>query len=112
VSAVLYPVRVRGRGEVEVPAYGVADAEHLVEKEVGRLWPGARVQISSVARLPGGGRIVEQFSLVYLLEGVLEVEAESQPDAHRAAFRAAREKLASSRYLQTRWEAVEAPPSA
>ena len=101
-----YLVRIRGRGRVEVAAHGLADAEHLAGKEMGRLWPEARVEVVEVARAPGTARIVEEFSLTYRVEATLEIDAASEPEARRAAFRAAREHLAPSRYRHTSWEAV------
>jgi hypothetical protein len=90
---------------VELPAYGIADAEHVLEKEIARLWPEARLQILATARVGNPGRIVEEFSLSYLLEATLEVDADSRKEAESAAFRAARAQLEESRYKHTRWEA-------
>jgi hypothetical protein len=99
-----YEVPVRGRGRVQLPAYGIADAEHRVEKELSRLWPAALVQVLDVARAEGGVRIVEEFSVTYLLSGTLRVEAATAAVAPAAAFRRARELLADSRFLRTEWE--------
>ena len=94
---------------MELPAYGIADAEHVLEKEIARLWPDARLQILGTARVGEPGRIVEEFSLSYLLEAVVEVEGETRKEAESAAFRAARARLEESRYRLTRWEAVKGP---
>lgn len=101
-----FRVRARGRGKVEVAAYGIADAEHLVEKELRRLWPEARVTVARIDRA-GAPRIVEEFAVRYLLEGTLDVEAESAAEAPAAAFRRMRELLSQSRYRRAEWEAVE-----
>lgn len=98
-------VRVRGRGRVEVAAYGLADAEHLVEKELARCWPGARVSVLDVARADPAGRIVEEFTVSYLVRGELRVDVATADEVRAAAFRAARELLAGSRYRRTEWEA-------
>ena len=103
-----YLVRVRGRGRVEVAAYGLGDAEHLAEKEICRLWPEATVEVLEVSHAPGATRIVEEFFLAYRVDATVEVEADSESDARRTAFRAARERLAESRYRHTSWEAAGA----
>ena len=90
---------------MHVAAHGVADAEHLVEKEMRALWPGARIVVTTVER-SGEPRIVEEFSLSYRVEGAVDAEGEDEAAARRAAFRSARERLASSRYRGTAWEAV------
>ena len=90
-------VRVQARGRVEVPAYGIADAEHLVEKEMSRLWPGAQLRIESVTRL-GPTRIVEEFAVDYLVSGDVEVDGEGEAERRARAFAAVRTKLAASRY--------------
>lgn len=95
-------VRVRGRGRVVVAAYGVADAEHLVEKELTRLWPAAQVRIEGITRA-GGGRVVEEFEVAYRVEGEHEVEVERAEEAPAAAFRQLREALAGSRYSHIEW---------
>jgi hypothetical protein len=100
-------VAVRGRGRVQVAAYGVADAEHLVEKELTRLWPGARVRIERISRA-GGSRIVEEFEVSYLLEGEQQVVAATPAGAPAAAFRHLRSLLSGSRYRKTEWEDLSA----
>ncbi|HET8655142.1 MAG TPA: hypothetical protein VFL93_06480 [Longimicrobiaceae bacterium] len=102
-------VRVRGRGRVEVAAYGLADAEHLVEKELGRLWPEARVWVTEVARAGGAARIVEEFTVSYGLEADVAVPAESPDEAPGAAFRHARSLVAGSRYARTEWATARGP---
>ncbi|MBW3628393.1 MAG: hypothetical protein KY464_03765 [Gemmatimonadetes bacterium] len=105
-------IQIRGKGTVHVVAYGIADAEHLLEKELRALWPEARVRIIELRRAPSTPRIVEEFSLSYQLDAQLEVDGADEKAARSAAFRAAREKLAASRYAQTRWEGVRHRPPA
>lgn len=99
-------VRIRGTGRVTVAAYGLADAEHLVEKELRRRWPEAGVRVTDVARPAGGARIVEEFEVAYHLEGALAVQAASRDEAPAAAFRRARQMLSGSRYARTEWAAL------
>lgn|SRR5690606_30105499 len=96
-------VRVRGSGVVRVAAYGIADAEHLVEKELGRLWPEARVQILEIAR-DSPARIVEDFEIEYRIEGTVETTADEAAEARREAFRRLRSLVQDTRYALTRWE--------
>jgi hypothetical protein len=104
-----HEVRIRGRGRVQLPAYGLADAEHRVEKEISRLLPTARVQVLDVARAEGGRRIVEEFTVSYRLDDTLRVEATSPDAARTAAFRRARDLIADSRYFRTEWESPKGP---
>jgi hypothetical protein len=90
---------------VEVAGYGVADAEHLVEKALGRLWPEGRITVANITR-EGPPRIVEEFEVEYRLEGTVEVEAESPEEASREAFRELRQRMDGSRYARTAWEAL------
>jgi hypothetical protein len=107
-----FVVSVRGVGRISAAAYGVADAEHLVEKEIARAWPAARVEVLEVGR-GSVGRIVEEFTVAYRVSGDIRVSAESTNQARRAAFRRARELLADSRYARTEWERgdVLTPPA-
>jgi hypothetical protein len=100
-------VRIRGEGRVQVAAYGVADAEHLIEKELRNLWPEARLVVTEVRREAGEARIVEELWLSYRLEATLEVEGADAREAERAAFRSARDRLAASHFRHTSWEAVK-----
>ena len=102
-----WTVRVRGEGRVGVPAHGLADAEHRVEKELGRLFPEARVEVTEVARPAGAPRIVEELAVSYRVDASVEVEADSPDEARRAAFRLARSRLESSRYRMTAWSAPQ-----
>lgn len=88
-------VRLRGTGRVELAAYGLADAEHRVEKELGALWPGSRVEVLEVARA-GEGRIVEAFRVHYRVTGDLPAGAEADPVA--AALRSLRTRFEGTRF--------------
>lgn len=98
-------VRVRGSGRVDVAAYGIADAEHRVEKEIRLAWPNARVEILEIARGAASGRIVEEFTVSYRIRAELEVGVGS--DARSLAFRVARERLEGTRYWGAEWEGEE-----
>lgn len=100
---------MQGRGEVRVAAYGVGDAEHLVEKELRGLWPAATVRIERVARF-GPARIVEEFEVTYRMEGTLLVEAETEGQALSTALRRLAALLAGSRYSRTGWEHLAREP--
>lgn len=98
-----FRVAVRGEGRVELAAYGMADAEHRVEKELAELWPEAAAEVTEVART-GTGRIVEEFAAGYRLRGSVKVAAASVDEARRAALRALRERFAGSRFERVAWE--------
>jgi len=100
-----HEVAVKGGGRAELPAYGMGDAEHQVEKELRAAWPGARVRIVEVARTAPGERIVEEFAVRYRVSGVVEVDAESAAEARRAAMRALRERFGGTRYSRIVWDA-------
>jgi hypothetical protein len=98
-------VAVKGTARVELAAYGVADAEAQVEKELRALWPEARVDLLDVARTLPEPRIVEDFAVRYRIRGTLTVEAENDEDARRAAFRTLRERFDGTRHARIAWEA-------
>lgn len=99
-----HTVRVRGRGRVEVAAYGLADAEHRVEKELARLWPEAHVEVLEVRRPQGEPRIVEEFEVSYRVTAVVSVEAPSRESAPSEAFRLVRGRLQGSRFQRMELE--------
>ncbi len=99
---------VRGTGRVELPAYGLADAEHQVEKEVRALWPDASVDVLDVARADDASRIVEEFRVRYRVRGVVPAGGDTPADARKAALRTLRETFSGSRYARVAWEVVEA----
>lgn len=96
---------MKGGGRVELAAYGVADAEHQVEKELRAAWPGARVDVLEVARTSPEPRIVEEFAVRYRVRGTVAVEVEREEDGRRAALRLLNERLASTRFARIAWEA-------
>jgi hypothetical protein len=105
-------VRVRGSGRALVAAYGVADAEHQVEKELSVLLPEAAVEVLEVGRT-GTGRIVEEFAVAYRLRVALAVPAPSPDEARRDALRTLRDRFAGTRYERVAWEMEpETAPSA
>lgn len=101
---------LRGTGRVTVAAYGIADAEHLVEKEISRALPAGRVSVVEVRR-EGERRIVEEFGIEYLVRTEIHVSAADPEAARGAAFRHARRLLSGTRYRMTEWEAVSPPGS-
>jgi hypothetical protein len=102
----LFEIGVEGRGTVVLPAFGLADAEHRVEKEIQKRLPGSTVSIHTVERPAGSSRIVEEFSVTYSLRVRLPVNAMDSDAALPAAFRAVRDALIGTRYERTRWEQV------
>jgi hypothetical protein len=100
-------VEVNGSGHVTLPAYGVADAEHQVEKEMRAAWPGARVNVLEVARLSPEPRIVEEFAVLYRVRGTVAVEVERLEDGRRAALRLLNERMASTRFARITWDPVD-----
>lgn len=101
-----HTVRAEGRGRVEVPAYGLADAEHQVEKELLRAWPGARAEVLEITRA-GSARIVEEFAVAYRVEATVRVEAPTPEEARREALRRLREAFAETRFRRVEWTRVE-----
>lgn len=93
-----HTIAVRGAGRVELAAYGLADAEHQVEKELRALWPDAAVDVLDVARGDERSRIVEEFRVRYRVRGTVPVEAETAEDARKSALRLLRERFAGSRF--------------
>jgi len=100
-------VRAQGRGRAELPAYGLADAEHQVEKEVLRAWPEARVEVTDIARAEAAGRIVEEFVVAYRVDAVVKVEADSPEEARREATRRLRAAFEGTRHRRIQWVKVE-----
>lgn len=96
---------MRGFGGVELAAYGLADAEHQVEKEIRALWPAAAaVEVTDVARVDEASRIVEEFRVRYRVRGLVAVEADTQADARKAALRTMRDRFIGSRFERITWE--------
>jgi hypothetical protein len=102
-----HAVAVRGSGRVELPAYGLADAEHQVEKELRALWPAAAaVDVTDVARMDEASRIVEEFRVRYRVRGSVPVTADTEADARKAALRMMRDRFIGSRFERITWEVV------
>jgi hypothetical protein len=91
-------VRLRGAGRVELAAYGLADAEHRVEKELRAAWPGCAVEVLEVTRPRGAARIVEEFAVRYRVRGAEEVGAGTGAEQRAAALRVVRARFAGSRF--------------
>jgi GTP cyclohydrolase III len=100
-------IPLRGSGRVELPAYGLADAEHQVEKEIHALCPDAAVDVLDVGRVDERSRIVEEFRVHYRVRASVEVNADSPAEARKSALRALRERFAGSRYERVAWQVVE-----
>jgi hypothetical protein len=102
-----YAVAVRGSGHVELAAYGLADAEHQVEKEIRALWPdAAAVDVTEVARIDEASRIVEEFRVGYRVRGLVPVMADTDEDARKAALRMMRDRFLGSRFERITWAVV------
>lgn len=104
--------RVTGSGRAEVPAYGIADAEHQLEKELKGVDPAAGIRITQTRRTDLRQRIVEEFELSYLLtvSVVVSRDRESAEEACKAAFAAARQLVEGTRFRGVRW--IRAEPNA
>lgn len=102
-----FTVRASGRGRVELPAYGLADAEHQVEKELLRAWPEARVEVTDVGRSEGAGRIVEEFVVAYRVDTTVHPEADTAEQARREALRRLRAAFEGGRHRRIEWIRVE-----
>ncbi|HEU4885337.1 MAG TPA: hypothetical protein VFT45_24025 [Longimicrobium sp.] len=103
-----FAVAVRGTGRVELPAYGLADAEHQVEKELRALWPdAAAVDVTDVARMDEASRIVEEFRVRYRVRGTVPVTADTDADARKSALRMMRDRFIGSRFERITWEVVQ-----
>jgi hypothetical protein len=98
-------VEVMGSGRVLLPAYGLADAERQVEKELQVLWPEARVRVSEVARASATAAIVEEFAVSYHLRGTVRADSEDAAESRRQALRELRARFEASRFSRVRWEA-------
>lgn len=98
-----YRVALKGSGRAELAAYGMADAEHQVEKEIRRTWPEAVVEVLDVART-GTGHIVEEFAVRYRLAGLLQVSADDPAAARTTALRDLRSRFAGTRHSHIEWD--------
>jgi len=75
-----------------------------VEKEICQRLPEARVEVMGIERVPGSGRIAEEFCAEYRVRAEVEVHAEDAEAARRAALARVRKSLAGSRYQRIEWE--------
>lgn len=105
------PIQLIGSGRVELAAYGTADAEHRVETDWSRLWPGTVLQITAVARTGSESRIVEHFTVAYRVRVELVVDSADSVVALRAAYRSARERIGGSRFHHMEWSPAPATPA-
>jgi hypothetical protein len=99
-------VTVRGAGRVALPAYGMADAEHQVEKELEEAWPGCAAEVLEVARTEDRVRIVEEFAVRYRVRGTVTHIADTEAEARTAVLRALRARFAGTRYAGVAWDVV------
>lgn len=97
-------VTLAGGARVRLAAYGLADAERQVEKEVRAAWPEAEVDVVEVARTEGAGRIVEEFAVRYRLKGSVTVEAADAAEARRSALRMLHERFEGTRHARIAWD--------
>lgn len=107
-----HAVRVHGTGRVELAAFGLADAEHQVEKELGAAWPGCTAEVLEVARAASGPpRIVDDFVVRYRVSGTLEAPAAATTAAaaRAALLRGLRERFAGTRFRHVAWTAEPGP---
>jgi Lon protease-like protein len=82
-------VTVHGTGRVVLPAYGLADAEYQVEKELEEAWPGCRAEVLDVARTDDRPRIVEEFAVRYRVRGTVP---------QKDGLRSLRERFSGTRF--------------
>jgi hypothetical protein len=99
-----YSFTLRGIGSVELPAYGVADAEARVEKEIRNALPGAEVEIRGITRVDVDQRIVETFDVGYHLRVRIEAAGDDEETARREALRSARQALTGTRFGHIAWD--------
>lgn len=102
-----FEVTLHGTGSVEIAAYGIADAEATVEKEIRALLRDAVIRVHEVRRSMPHPRIVETFDVRYSIRHAMSVEAHDEDAARRAAFRAGRAALAGGRFEKTIWERAD-----
>ncbi|HEX8359489.1 MAG TPA: hypothetical protein VF613_05255 [Longimicrobium sp.] len=99
-------VTVHGTGRVVLPAYGLADAEHQVEKELEEAWPGSRAKVLDVARTDDRPRIVEEFAVRYRVRGTVTEKASTEQEAKTAALRGLRERFTGTRFAGVAWDVI------
>lgn len=94
-----------GEGRVEIPGYGIADAEDRLEKEIRAVFPDALIRLLQTRRTDPEPRIVEQFEIEYRVVVAVEVDAEAgdAEKMRRRAFASAREMVSGSRIEKIQW---------
>lgn len=105
-----HAVSVRGAGRVELPAYGLADAEHQVEKELRALWPEAVVEVTDVSRMDPAARIVEEFRITYRVRGVILAPGDTEAEARKAVLRVLRDRFNGTRFERITWDVADSGP--
>jgi hypothetical protein len=104
-------VVLHGSGTAEIAAYGVADAEASIAKELTATLPGALVDVREVRRTEPQPRIVEIFVVQYKVKLPVEVATDlKEEDARRQAFRSGRAALKGTRFERTAWERADVDP--
>jgi hypothetical protein len=105
---VLWTVRLRGGGTLEVEAVGTGDAEGWVERAAGRIWPELSLSVTAVEMLdPEPERIARRFRVRYAARATLEAEAGDADGARREALRAARARLSGTALARLEWTDVK-----
>ena len=99
-----HAVKLAGGGRVTLAAYGLADAERQVEKEIRAAWPEAHVDVLDLARTETAGRIVEEFAVRYRVRGTVTVDVADEKEARRAALRILRERFEETRHARIAWD--------
>ncbi len=106
-----YHALLVGSGVASIEAFGSADAEARLEKEVARALPGASLLIRALRRTEETPRIVEGFDAEYLLRVRIDMEGNDEEGARRAAFASARQALSGTRFARVAWERAELTPA-
>ena len=94
-----------GEGRVEIPGYGIADAEDRLEKEIRTVFPDALIRLLQTRRTDPEPRIVEEFEIEYRVVVGVEVDS-GTGDAEkmqRKAFAVAREAVSGTRIEKIQW---------
>jgi hypothetical protein len=99
-----YSATLHGTGFVEIPAYGVADAEARLEKELHRAAPNATIRIDEIRRPEDTTRIVETFAITFRLVLTIEIDVDDPRSAERAAFASGRAVLRGTRFERVAWD--------
>lgn len=101
-------ITLTGEGRLEIPGYGIADAEDRLEKDVRALFPDALFRILQTRRTDPEPKIVETFEVEYRVVVAIEVDPDEPEKMRRKAFAKAREAVLGSRIEQIGWVKAEA----